>query len=477
MTASAATTATTAFWGPGAGRAMVWADGMALVEDTITDSATVALWNSLQRATGVGQFLEALSAATGASLLALPGFGVVLRSGTTVHVAARGHVVVEVGTAQGPQLIDADGAATWIERTIESAEAVTIRGSSAAATAAFPILAGVVPAGCLSTAPVRNDAAPSGADPSGAAQPVSVPRSAPAVPAGGAILLPEDSVPSESPVPSDDPVVPEDLGRSVDSRPPEDPEEQPSAPADDAQQAPDEDDEFAALFGETTYQPIEDAAVRLKDPSASEFISAVPGRGPGPVPAVDQDPGDVLGDHDGMTIMSLDGLLPTSGTPAPGSAPASPDQASGPLVLALICPAGHASPAHRTTCRVCGAPILGSPVQVPRPALGRMLTADGESIDLDQEVILGRSPRAERVRAMEVPRLVPLPYPHISGSHLAIRLEGWSVLAQDLHSRNGTFLRRRGEPPVRLGDQPLPLTSADILDLGRGVQLRFEELP
>ena len=51
------------------------------------------------------------------------------------------------------------------------------------------------------------------------------------------------------------------------------------------------------------------------------------------------------------------------------------------------------------------------------------------------------------------------------------------MLARDLRSTNGTLLRRRDEAPVRLPETAQLLVSGDVLDLGHGVQLLFEDLP
>ncbi|MCF6378470.1 FHA domain-containing protein [Nocardioides KLBMP 9356] len=76
-----------------------------------------------------------------------------------------------------------------------------------------------------------------------------------------------------------------------------------------------------------------------------------------------------------------------------------------------------------------------------------------------------------------MPRLLPLPHSHVSGTHLEIRLEGWSVMVADLGSTNGTFLQRPGQPTVRVSETPQLLHSDDVVQLGHGVDLRFEALP
>ncbi|MBK8468268.1 MAG: FHA domain-containing protein [Actinomycetales bacterium] len=204
----------------------------------------------------------------------------------------------------------------------------------------------------------------------------------------------------------------------------------------------------------------------------AEFISSVPGRGASSTTAAIAVQTDGLGDHDGETVMGF----VVSGAPA--SLPAESTLASGETVLALVCRAGHASRPHAEVCRVCGISLAGSvPQNVPRPPLGHVRSSTGEVVALTEQIVAGRNPRASRVRGTTLPRLLAMPYPHISSSHLEIRLEGWGVYAVDLDSRNGTYLRRRNEPPVRIPKPPVLLCDGDILDLGHGVRLTFEGLP
>ncbi|QIX25407.1 FHA domain-containing protein [Nocardioides sp. JQ2195] len=191
------------------------------------------------------------------------------------------------------------------------------------------------------------------------------------------------------------------------------------------------------------------------------FISAAPGS-PGFVrsaPSVE---------HDGHTVARV-----------PGSASSPPLVAPGHTrdLLAVRCPAGHANPPQRPTCRVCAATLSAAPVRVPRPVMGRVIATSGESLDLTGPVVVGRAPRASRFTGSEEPRLMRLPHSHISSSHLALHIEDWNVLVVDLGSTNGTFLRRSGQRLIRLSDTSQILVPGDVVDLGHGVRLRFEELP
>ncbi|MFF2843461.1 hypothetical protein [Paenarthrobacter sp. NPDC057981] len=188
--------------------------------------------------------------------------------------------------------------------------------------------------------------------------------------------------------------------------------------------------------------------------------------------AVDED-----SDHDGQTIMksSLPRTNDVGEAATSGDAPA----VSGPSVLARVCSEGHANPPTYPLCSVCGVPISGDAVHVPRPRLGRMRLSTGELIDLDQSLIIGRQPSVSRVQGGTMPRLVQVESPggDISRSHVEVRLEGWHVMLCDLKATNGTVLIREGQAPRRLAQNEMAiLLDGDIAELGDDISLRFEEI-
>jgi hypothetical protein len=126
----------------------------------------------------------------------------------------------------------------------------------------------------------------------------------------------------------------------------------------------------------------------------------------------------------------------------------------GPIVLAVLCPAGHPSPPHAVTCRVCDREIPPQqPFQTPRPPLGTIKLSTGDVVTLDRGVLLGRAPKVNA-------DLPPAQRPHlvrvvsrendISRNHAEIVLEGWHVLVRDLGSTNGTTVALPGQQAVRL---------------------------
>jgi hypothetical protein len=165
--------------------------------------------------------------------------------------------------------------------------------------------------------------------------------------------------------------------------------------------------------------------------------------------------------------------------PAPAAA-AQTRAAAGPLVLGRRCARGHSSPPSYPQCAVCGEHLEGDPVQVPRPALGRVVFSTGEVIDLVQPLVVGRQPSVSRVASGGMPRLVSVTSPSgdISRNHLEVRLEGWHVMVRDLKATNGTVLERPGQAPRRLAQGEMTIVlDGDVADLGDGVSLRFEAVP
>jgi hypothetical protein len=150
------------------------------------------------------------------------------------------------------------------------------------------------------------------------------------------------------------------------------------------------------------------------------------------------------------------------------------------MVLARVCPQGHANPSTYSQCGRCGQPLPGDGVQVRRPRLGRMRLSTGELIDLDQSLIVGRQPSVSRVQGAVMPKLVQVASPSgdISRSHVEVRLEGWHVMLCDLKATNGTVLVREGQSPRRLAQGEMAiLLDGDIAEVGDGISLRFEEIP
>ena len=99
----------------------------------------------------------------------------------------------------------------------------------------------------------------------------------------------------------------------------------------------------------------------------------------------------------------------------------------------------------------------------------------GERVSLLDGAVFGRRPRARTTG--QTPKLIVVESPQedISRSHLEMRIDGWSVVAEDLGSTNGTMLLRAGQPSQRLRpDSPVILQLGDRLDLGEGVVIEVQ---
>lgn len=149
------------------------------------------------------------------------------------------------------------------------------------------------------------------------------------------------------------------------------------------------------------------------------------------------------------------------------------DTARGPTVLARLCAIGHASPHDNEGCRICGLPLLAEePQWISRPALGRLILPNGDSVPLDRDIIVGRTPTAPDA---EKPHLIRLADPGISRNHARVLLDGWQVLIRDLGSSNGTEVIAPGKESRALRPhQDYPLEPGDVVRLAGEFDLAFE---
>ncbi|HEY7911391.1 MAG TPA: FHA domain-containing protein, partial [Blastocatellia bacterium] len=151
---------------------------------------------------------------------------------------------------------------------------------------------------------------------------------------------------------------------------------------------------------------------------------------------------------------------PASQTEAVSSGPHAVRPSEGPA-----CPScGHANPPNANMCESCGAVltvaqtmVMSSPFAQPRGRLHLIMEGgqSGEVYDLSEETIIGRSNGA-------------ITFPHdgfMSGRHARIVRRGASFVLTDEGSRNGTFIRIKGEVELKPGD---------VILIGKQL-FRFEE--
>ncbi len=198
-----------------------------------------------------------------------------------------------------------------------------------------------------------------------------------------------------------------------------------------------------------------------------------------PAPALTA-PASDPGDHTASAPLSDDDSKDAAPevTTARGALPVEADL-DRPVVLAVLCPAGHHSPPHAGHCRSCGREIPPQqPFQTARPPLGVLRISTGGVVPLDRGVLLGRAPRVnEELPANQRPHLIRVGGADrdISRNHAEVLLEGWHVLVRDLGSTNGTTVALPGEEAVRLRPtEDQGIEPGTVITLADEVSLTYE---
>ncbi len=151
---------------------------------------------------------------------------------------------------------------------------------------------------------------------------------------------------------------------------------------------------------------------------------------------------------------------------------------SGPLVSGRRCAFGHLNAPNAAFCTRCGALVnQKAPTETgPRPPLGTLIADDGSAYVLDGDVVIGRDPApfldrrggrsadgASRATAITLAD----PTGSLSRAHLELRLQGWVILAVDVGSSNGTWVRPPGVPA------PFPLAPGQPVALAVGSEIHI----
>lgn len=131
-----------------------------------------------------------------------------------------------------------------------------------------------------------------------------------------------------------------------------------------------------------------------------------------------------------------------------------------------------------------GAPLPRLEGQPPAPPVtarpvARLVVPDGETVDVDRVVLVGRAPEPRRADTTDSPHLVSVSSPHheISSTHLEVRpgsgADHGAAVVTDLGSTNGTLLVQPGLPPEDLkAGVAVQLLPGAVLDLGDGVTIQ-----
>ncbi|WP_102194563.1 FHA domain-containing protein [Microbacterium aurantiacum] len=506
---------------PGQWYLMVIPGALVALPPDVPGDILAGLWERLPGAKTLATVVDVLTSHAGGSFTALPPFVAAVAEGSDLRIALRGRVVAKISSAAGAVELTGAEVTTWNERFIAGASKVEITVEETGSGSVLTVTSGLVLASAVSADLEPSDAEqlPSTVGPTpvivsasmgvsaaalaSAPAPLLAAFPVPGLPAsvpgsdqddaGGAVeadaAADVDSVGSVAsadaePVAGDaeptggssslvasapldvDPVEPEESSvrdDSANAEPPADvvaPAEAAPAPLgtasedDAASESPESGDDSADSAAEPA-PPVIDGVTLFPtemtlSPSADDDFdqlwgSTVHSASAVPAPPAVDTPVELPGDHDGATISAAE-LRALRQQP-----PAVADE-----VATAVLPVTAAAPG------------------------GRIRVSTGQVVALDRTVIIGRRPRSTRASGANLPHLVAVESPQqdISRSHLEIRPEGDTVVVIDLHTTNGSTLLRPGADPLRLhpGEQTLVL-SGDVVDLGDGVTVAFEDLP
>lgn len=408
-------------------------------------------------------------------LSALPDFALVANRGTNTTVLVRGSYSVEVESDSGVEHALGEAVATWRELTFDAASVHSVslapQGGSVETGISLPIVSGVVLASQVEAGPFESasaqataavdEGAEKGESSTSESDPLAVPAAKIGV--GDAETAAEEVLPADEVLSSDEGAVSEptesaepaasesaepdatpaavEVGDESDrgDEPSEEAEDSDgtsdSSLASDSGNIPDPNEtlfehdpssKFDAMFGRTIAgRRLEDAAVREPEASATPLV---------------EDPANVTrtsdggGDHAGDTMSAAALAKLRAERQTVGSVP-SDKQDSRPRTQATV----------------------------------RLST--GKVVELDRPLVLGRSPRAHGNTSADLPQLVVIDNPFVSGTHLMVAIEDDVVLVTDM-STNGTLITLPGSDPVRLDKgRPSAVTDGCVLTLADDITL------
>lgn len=392
-------------------------------------------------------FAETLDALVAAGLSRTPAFALLDASTGPVLLAVRGTATASVVEGTQERVVRATGVSSWVETQLTDVAAVTLGAEAPSAT--LPLAEGVVRASAVgwSAAAAAEDIGATVAAPPRRERDTGPVDGVPVEPVvAGPAVEAFAAEPSDDELPPDDgPAVSADVDASPDAASAPDPHtrvpEATFADVPDAPSVPDvspaETSGYDHLFGATMVRSVEDAAVRPDEEEAAPPRIDLPGFITDSFPPA---AGRLEGDHDGLTVMSGD---------LPRRAASEQDAASVPAV----------APA------------------APAPQTFAVLLSDGRREPLSAPMVVGRAPSTSAMPSLRGARPVTLTTAEddISRSHVAVAVEGDSVVVTDLHSRNGTMIVLPGKSPQKLrSGEPTTVVLGTVIDLGSGATLTVE---
>lgn len=478
------------------------------------------LWKLVSDDAPLDDILDELSS-TG--LKALPDFGIAQVEGTDVRVVARGRTIISAELSSGEtHEIDPSDVRTWIEEVVSDVAAITMSlpihdgDESDADGETFAVLAGSVPARSLTR---RYDAPDDHAE----------------VAESGAGWTTGDDVESSDAVHDSDvvealaaeQVEPQDAEVSDAAGEGDAADEIAAVPDDELDDADDGDaDDGDVDDGDVDGNDGDDAAASGGEVAGDAWFEAEDadsGAISAPEPADPQPPAPPTGAFDAVAEPVPADLVPADpqppAPPAPsgpppsgpgigGPPPADPSGAipSGVGPEATIVVGSDDGPARGPVSSIfddAAAPITGATPgadpsatlseseladfragvgQIPPPASGApvfgvLVFSNGERIDVDRAVLIGRNPKVAGAVEGGLPHIMKFDGPGqgLSRTHAEVRIEDGGIVVEDLQSTNGTEVQLPGQQRRRLrGGEPVSIVPGTLIDFGDELHCTLE---
>ena len=487
---------------PGQWNTLVAPGALVALPSDASEALVATLWERLNAERTLAVVVDAITDSVGGSFSAMPPFIAVVVEGANARVALRGDITADVTGTDGVQSLTGADVLTWNERFIPGATRIVLRLDDAAGAPELPVIGGVIraaeviadvePSDAESTTSTVGgavpdaeaaDAAPADA-PSSEGSPTDDASTESALDAQAADALLPDAAAVAAPVAEPPTPTSEDLAWSpidadADADAAEPQESETSAEA--AESAPDAATEAIAIDApadEPEPSGASEAEVSGLEVSEAEASGpAAPEQEPHPADGISGEtlvPAEQTLGSDFDEFEQLFGDTVHSVPSTPPAAPIEGDHDGATISVA------EARALRRDLPPVPQLEPEAPTALLPTVGGGRIRVSTGQVVDLDRTVVIGRRPRAPRASGASLPHLIAVESPQqdISRSHLEVRPEGDTVVVIDLHTTNGSTLLRPGADPVRLhpGEQTLVLTG-DVIDLGDGVTVAFEDLP
>ena len=487
---------------PGQWNTLVAPGALVALPSDASEALVATLWERLNAERTLAVVVDAITDSVGGSFSAMPPFIAVVVEGANARVALRGDITADVTGTDGVQSLTGADVLTWNERFIPGATRIVLRLDDAAGAPELPVIGGVIraaeviadvePSDAESTTSTvggavpdaeAEDAAPADA-PSSEGSPTDDASTESALDAQAADALLPDAAAVAAPVAEPPTPTSEDLAWSpidadADADAAEPQESETSAEA--AESAPDAATEAIAVDApadEPEPSGASEAEVSGLEASEAEASGpAAPEQEPHPADGISGEtlvPAEQTLGSDFDEFEQLFGDTVHSVPSTPPAAPIEGDHDGATISVA------EARALRRDLPPVPQLEPEAPTALLPTVGGGRIRVSTGQVVDLDRTVVIGRRPRAPRASGASLPHLIAVESPQqdISRSHLEVRPEGDTVVVIDLHTTNGSTLLRPGADPVRLhpGEQTLVLTG-DVIDLGDGVTVAFEDLP